>query len=374
MDVHKPKALGYPTYQRFPFVLPEDSFGARGSRIAEDCSSETMTKRASPITTKFVRCDLCGSEDQDLLYSKIDPFTGEEFHLVECSCGMAFVNPMPTEESIPFLYPGDYLKDKSLMGSLYRRMMGYLPQTETGRLLDVGCGRGDFLQFAATQGWEVDGVDLLDWGSPDQLPLRVGDFLKMDLPQRSYDAITAWALLEHVRRPSAFFAKVSSLLADDGYFVFVVPNFGAPGMRYSCTDDIPRHLHLFTERAIDAYLHSYGMRVQKVHHSSALYTAYPFGILRHKILRLLRGETNCSRYENRSVALLRSRQLKGNLVSWLKEVLTTVTPFDMLVDVIDLALAIVIAKVSKLVGNYGVITVIAVPDRQKKSNPIEEDC
>jgi len=333
-----------------------------------------MSKNPSSITTEFVGCDLCGSEDQELLYSKIDRFTGQEFHLVECSCGMAFVNPMPTEESIPFLYPDDYLKDKSFMEPLYRRMTGYLPWNGTGRLLDVGCGRGDFIQFASTLGWEGEGVDLLDWGSPHNLPIRVGDFLEMDLPERSYDAVTAWALIEHVRKPSDYFAKVSSLLTDDGHFVFVVPNFGAPGMRHSCTEDIPRHLHLFTSRAIDAYLGAYDMRVQKLYHSSALYTAYPFGLLRYGILRLLGGQTLCSRYENRSVALLRGIQIRGNLLSWLKEVVSTVSSIDMIVDAFDLGLGIAVAETSKLVGNYGVITVIAVPNRQKKSNPIEEDC
>jgi hypothetical protein len=101
-------------------------------------------------------------------------------HLVECACGMAFVNPMPTAESIPLLYPGDYLRDKTDLASLYSRMMTYLP-VERGKLLDIGCGRGDFINHASKEGWEVEGVDLMDWGTPHDVPIRVGDFLTMDL-------------------------------------------------------------------------------------------------------------------------------------------------------------------------------------------------
>ena len=65
----------------------------------------------------------------------------------------------------------------------------------------------------------------MDWGTPHDVPIRVGDFLTMDFREKHYDAITAWALLEHVRAPSAFFKRVSQLLKDDGILVFAVPNF-----------------------------------------------------------------------------------------------------------------------------------------------------
>ena len=101
------------------------------------------------IATEYMSCDLCGSNDQILMYSKIDSITGREYHVVECSCGMAFVNPMPTEASIPALYPEDYLKDKNDLSSLYGRMLELLPQCKGGKLLDIGCGRGDFIRHAS---------------------------------------------------------------------------------------------------------------------------------------------------------------------------------------------------------------------------------
>lgn len=321
------------------------------------------------IFTEQVPCDLCGSTDQVLLYSKIDPITLKEFHLVECDCGMAFVNPMPTAESIHLLYPADYLRDKTGLTPLYSRMMRYLPSGKGRKLLDVGCGRGDFINHASKEGWAVEGVDLIDWGSPYGVTIRVGNFLTMDFQDSCYDAITAWALLEHVRAPSAFFKRVSSLLNDDGLFIFVVPNFGAPGMKHCCAEDVPRHLWLFTPRAVKRYLGQYGMEACAAFHNDALYTAYPFGLVRYGLQRPWKRVNNCSSYQNRSVALLRNRQIQGNVRAWLMEVFRAVGPLDLALDMIDLALGVLLAQVSKLVGNYGVMTVVARQIRQKKSNP-----
>ena len=311
------------------------------------------------IITEYVDCDLCGSGEHTLLYSKWDPVTRKEYNVVECHCGMAFVNPMPTVESIPLLYPADYLKGKRDFTQLYGRMMKLLPKMSGGRLLDIGCGQGDFINHASKEGWVVEGIDLMAWDNLHALPIRVGDFLEMSLSAEKYDAVTAWALLEHVRRPSAFFEKASQLLKDDGKFIFVVPNFEAPGMRRSCTEDVPRHLWLFSPRAVTKYLQKFGMELQSIRHDDAIYSSYPFGLLRLGLLKLWKDDARCSRYDNKSVALLRNRQIRGNVRAWLAEVFRSVGPVDLILDAADLALGVAVAEFSKLVGNYGVLNVVA---------------
>ncbi len=317
---------------------------------------------SNSIDTEYVSCDLCGSEEHTFLYSKWDPVTRREYNVVECSCGMAFVNPMPTVESIPSLYPPDYLKDKRDFGRLYSRMMALLPNISGGKLLDIGCGQGDFINRASEEGWIVEGVDLITWDNHHLLPIRIGDFLEMDLPAENYDVLTAWALLEHVRRPSAFFRKVSRLLKEDGEFIFVVPNFEAPGMRRSCTEDIPRHLWLFSPRAIDEYLRKSGMETRHVYHNSKIYSAYPFGLLRFMLFQQDNG-AHCNRYNNKSVALLRNRQIRGNLRGWLSEVVRAIGPVDLMLDAADIALGVLVAEFSKLIQNYGILTVVAAKKR-----------
>ncbi|MGB9616881.1 MAG: class I SAM-dependent methyltransferase [Desulfomonilaceae bacterium] len=323
------------------------------------------------IPTHYVPCDLCGSWDQEMLFIKRDHITGQEFTLVECACGMAFVNPMPTDEAIQRLYPEDYLKDKPQSHALYEAMLRLLPHPGEGKLLDVGCGRGDFIARASHAGWQVEGVDLLAWRNPGEaVPIHVGDFIAMDLPARHYDVITAWALLEHTPRPSLFFRKISRLLKDEGMFLFTAPNFAAPGMRTSCSEDIPRHLSLFSEKSVARHLNAAGLEVEKIYHNDRLYTAYPFGLVRYA-LRLLTGsrEIRCSAYENRAVRLLKNRQFRGNAAAWLKEAAATLGIKDLAVDSVDLIVGVLLAYLSKLARNYGVMTVAAKKSRQKKSNP-----
>jgi len=310
------------------------------------------------IETEFVTCDLCGSDDQDLLYSKIDPITNQEFHVVECSCGMAFVNPMPKESSIPQLYPTDYMEGKELLDSRYSRMLELLP-AKKGRLLDIGCARGDFIRRAKQAGWTAEGVDLIAWNASEDSSIHIGDFLKMDLPKDSYDIITAWAILEHSRKPSLYFARISELLKNTGRLVFLVPNFDALGMRRSCTEDIPRHLWLFSPRSVKSYLEQNGMELVEIIHDSSLYAAYPFGLLRNLMHGIWSRPSDCSVFQNRSVSVLRNAQFQGNLWPWLSKVRTEVKPLDIFLDALDLALGISISGISSLTGNYGIITVIA---------------
>jgi len=314
---------------------------------------------AGQVQTEYVACDLCGSADHEILFSKIDPVTGAEYHLVECSCGMALVNPMPAVESIPKVYPGDYHEGKDLQHSMYDRMLALLPSARGGKLLDVGCGTGDFILRASRIGWDVEGVDLLDWNRGYNIPIRVGDFVSMDFPEGTYDVVTAWALLEHVRRPSLFFEKISRLLREHGLFIFVVPNIAAPGIRHSCSEDIPKHLWLFSPVAVRRYLDRYAMEVVSILHDAGIYTAYPFGLLRYGFRRLRRKETRCAKFENKSVALLRNRRLKGNFRPWVSEAIRSVGPVDLFLDAIDLGLGVLVAGISRMMRNYGIVTVIA---------------
>ena len=312
------------------------------------------------IEMEFVSCDLCGGTDHDLLFTKLDSVTGLEFNLVLCRCGMAFVNPAPVEESTPGIYPADYLSDKDIDDPMYLAMLGLLPKPAAGRLLDVGCGKGEFVLHASRVGWEAEGVDLIDWGSPYPVEITVGDLAELPFPRASYDVVTAWAVLEHLRAPSRFFRKIGELLRPGGRFIFVVPNVSAPGMKISCAEDIPRHMWLFSPRTVRAYLSRFGMEAARIRHSGKIYRAYPFGLLRHALLGRSRSERRCAKYENKAVALLRNRQFRSNEVAWFRDVVRELGPVDLALDIADLTLSVCLANLSKLLANYGIITIEAV--------------
>lgn len=221
------------------------------NRIVEK-ATDNPSHGGLEIKSEFVRCDLCGSEDHEIVYAKIDPVTKWEFYLVRCSCGMAFVNPMPLGESLKLLYPGHYLDEKPGLDSLYQKMISILESVNVGnRLLDIGCGSGEFIRYANERGWDAHGVDFVDWATDkNNLKIRVGHLPSMSIPESSFDVVTAWAVMEHVRDPSSYFEKIGILLRKQGKFVFTVPNVSSPGMIYSCDEDTPRHLWLFTPEPV----------------------------------------------------------------------------------------------------------------------------
>lgn len=314
---------------------------------------------------EYVPCDLCGSLDHEIIYSKIDHVTNWEFHVVRCSCGMVFVNPMPFQDHLHLLYPSHYLDEKPLLENLYSRMLQILPSATNGnKLLDIGCGRGDFVWYANQHGWDAEGVDFTRWKNFRKgLRITFGDFLLMNQGPSCFNVITAWAVMEHVRNPSLYFKRVSELIESKGKFVFTVPNVTSPGMLYSCDEDTPRHLWLFTPDAIKKYLSQCGMRVERSIHDGSVYRAYPFGLLRLGFNLLLgNSHLRCKEFQNKSVALLKNKPMDLYFKTWLRDVLRRLSLVDIGIDTLDLSLGILVGSVSKFIKNYGVMTIVAVKD------------
>ena len=71
---------------------------------------------------------------------------------------------------------------------------------------------------------------------------------------------------------------------------------------------------------------------------------------------------NCSVYENRSVGLLQNRSIGVHFKRWITEVFENVPTGQIALDFLDLALGVIIANYSKIIRNYGVITVIATKE------------
>lgn len=334
----------------------------------ENCDNGgTTLKNILPIDVEYVPCDLCGSYDHEHLVKKLDPVTGQEFNLVLCGCGMVMVNPAPKPECIKNIYPQDYHENKEKNTRQYNRMLSIVQASNPPgkRLLDFGCGVGEFMRFAQQRGWECSGADIMKWRDTEDLNIHVGDIQELDFGDETFDIITAWAVLEHMKTPSIFFERARDLIVEDGKLIFVVPNSRAPGMKITCVEDTPRHLWLFSPETAKKYLNEYGFELQRMEHNSRIYSYYPFGLVRFALYKKARLSRDCAIYENRSVALLRNRQIKGSLGVWLKEVFHKIEYKEILLDSLDIGVALMISQFAKVIQNYGVITVVAT--RQGKS-------
>ena len=131
---------------------------------------------------------------------------------------------------------------------------------QRGAVLDVGCSSGAFLyqlQRRFGSDYQVLGTDVsgppLDFAEQKGVAVIRGDFPEHDFGDRRFDAITFWAVLEHLADPGRFLDKAKSLLKAEGLVFVLVPNFRSLatrllGVRYRYI--YPQHLNYFTRETL----------------------------------------------------------------------------------------------------------------------------
>lgn len=254
---------------------------------------------AAPPAQEHVACNLCGSTDLAVAYRVPDVLfhPDEWFQVVECRhCGLGFVNPRPPQGSMDYYYPAaffqEFVTNDAQHQERYAREAAFLataPQTHgKRRLLDVGCANGAFPRFMERQGWDVQGVEISSNAAQDiQFPIHRCHFSDLGLSGPQFDAITAWAVLEHVHDPMSYFRKAADLLESGGLFVFLVTNFDSVSSRHLYREDVPRHLHFFTHDTVRSYLDKVGLDLEETHSDARIFQMRPVHWLRHHLRRLI---------------------------------------------------------------------------------------
>jgi SAM-dependent methyltransferase len=98
----------------------------------------------------------------------------------------------------------------------------------------------------------------------------------VDLPTESYDVIVMWNVLEHLAYPVRDLVNIISLLKPGGWLVFSVPNIESIEARlfgrYWVGWDLPRHLYIFPQHALNKILHDLGLRIAGIDNVSTGYS------------------------------------------------------------------------------------------------------
>lgn len=243
------------------------------------------------IEKRDVPCDLCGSHDHKFLFDAKDKLHGCEgtFTYVQCSrCGLVYMNPQISPAEMEKFYPSDYSphragqkkqqhgkltsKSKALKRPFVASVVSRL--VKGGRLLDVGCGNGSFLnEMAISTGCQVYGVDASKLAvkaakESYQIDIFTGTIAESPFSDNYFDVITAWSYLEHVNSPSEVLAKISSLLKSDGLCIISTPNFKSFNSRLFKDKwyhlDCPRHLYIYSPDTITKLLATADMAVTDI--------------------------------------------------------------------------------------------------------------
>jgi len=151
-----------------------------------------------------------------------------------------------------------------------RHLLGSLEDGSPQRLLDIGCGQGDFCRevAGAFPAWDVRGLDISDSGlamARDKSPR--GTFCQADLMDAG--ALPAWQgwasravcseMLEHVQDPATVLANIRTLMAPGGLLVITVP--AGPRTQF---DLHIGHLRHFTTEGLASLLASQGLQPVRI--------------------------------------------------------------------------------------------------------------
>jgi SAM-dependent methyltransferase len=272
-----------------------------------------------------VACNLCGSAQQIPVYEIPDAqfHPNEWFTVVECpTCGLGFVNPRPAISEIGTYYPATFYSYFETIDhrKRYEAEAAYLSDVRNGvttpRLLDVGCANGDFPRFMAARGWEVEGVEISpNAAAISDFPVYRVPFDQLSGRESHYDAVTAWAVLEHVHDPMAYFRKAAEVLRPGGLFVFLVTNFKSLSSKRLFHEDVPRHLYFFTEETVKSYAESVGLEVQTADYSNHIYSMPPRDFLHYWFTRYVKRRAFL--WADRPESLVNYLAAKGLARNWL---------------------------------------------------------
>lgn len=98
-------------------------------------------------------------------------------------------------------------------------------------ILDVGCGKGEFVWAALGQGYAVEGLELsseaVSVALSNDLPVKQQDLFSSELDARRWSAITMFEVLEHVDHPMSMIKRVTDLLEPGGILYLTTPNYNS---------------------------------------------------------------------------------------------------------------------------------------------------
>jgi len=236
-------------------------------------------------------CALCETDqwDQPIYSEKLPPgsFTDEKFsarrvpdrvhyRMVRCrKCGSLRSNPVLSDDELDRLYLASrmtYGDEAAYAGETYatylRQCLSLLP--ERGRLLEIGCGTGFFLERALELGFnEVFGIepsrDAIEQASERVRPhIRNGSFREGLWPDASFDIICGFQVFDHLAHPKEVLQVCRRALRPGGLTFWIHHDTSAWTNRLlgeaSPIVDV-EHVYLFDPRTMSSLLEKNGFEV-----------------------------------------------------------------------------------------------------------------
>lgn len=224
------------------------------------------------------------------------------------TCGLIYLNPVPMDEEISTFYPETYsiyaeprqpyfseralrtLKYKMgyrhirvknhgrLLDSLrpYRNVPNVIPYVPDGRVLDIGCGNGEYLLRLKSIGWQCQGVEFnakaVEICRNNGLDVFHGDLATAAFESNTFDFVTAHHLLEHIPNPHDLLAEIARITRPGGHVLIRTPNSNSLGRslfgKHWFANEIPRHLMLYNKDNLKQLATEHGLQSESMNISA----------------------------------------------------------------------------------------------------------
>jgi 2-polyprenyl-3-methyl-5-hydroxy-6-metoxy-1,4-benzoquinol methylase len=288
--------------------------------------------QTTAATSETIDCSICHADDARILVETPDLMHpgSEQFRMVCCDrCGHIYQNPRPTPAAIGHYYPSDYhafeqaiadepgllRRIERTYGMARRRRLVEQAVPQRGRLLDIGCATGIFLNEMHRHGWEAQGVERSHRAATyarERFGLTVyeGRIEDIRLPERTFDVVTMWDVLEHVHDPRQVLQTIARLLKPAGLLVCSLPNPDSLEARLLKAAwvgyDLPRHLNLFRIHQLARIFDAHELDVEQIRSP-----IYGYSVLVMSLLQQTRTTGRRHRLRNSLLRTLPLRLLAG---------------------------------------------------------------
>lgn len=220
-----------------------------------------------------VKCYLCGREKASLIQKE------GSWDILQCKyCGHVYLSPLPDELFLKKHYqsylPLDQIKTQQwqfMMSGIFARSLTLLDKLykhKRGKLLDIGCGHGFFLEMAKEKGWDVYGLDLcqqaIEYARLRGLNVANVGLFEKGYQENEFDVITMFYVLEHLPNPTHYLHEIYRILKPGGTLLLRVPHttpivrilkvLRIPNKLY----DAPSHISDFSPATVKTILNNSG--------------------------------------------------------------------------------------------------------------------
>jgi SAM-dependent methyltransferase len=223
-----------------------------------------VAREGTPIGPE--NCNLCGGAAFTPLVERWG------LKVIRCGdCGLAFTYPLP--EEITSQYDKYYFELYARRSEFRRRRMARrLRCIETlispGRVLDIGCSLGYFLEVAQRSGWAAYGTDISSFAIAhcklSGLDVRQGSLADSGFEGGFFNCVTMWDVLEHVPDPTAHMLEVNRVLRPGGLAVIGTPDISHLAFKIKKREwrhlKPAEHLYYFSRSTIRTLFEKSGFR------------------------------------------------------------------------------------------------------------------